>query len=92
MRGAFDWLFRNRETGGVTIGQWPNAPLLIWMAATAVRFLLDPQGDVAGALDIAATVALTWWAVDEVVRGVNPFRRMLGGAVLAGIVFRLATG
>jgi hypothetical protein len=25
-----------------------------------------------------------WWAVDEIVRGVNPWRRFLGAAVLVG--------
>jgi hypothetical protein len=27
------------------------------------------------------------WAVDEVIRGVNPFRRILGAAVLASLIF-----
>jgi hypothetical protein len=43
-------------------------------------------------LDAVATAALLVWAVDEVLRGVNPFRRLLGGGVLvvvvAGLVVR----
>jgi hypothetical protein len=31
---------------------------------------------------------LVWWAVDELIRGVNPWRRFLGGAVLAGQILR----
>jgi hypothetical protein len=27
-----------------------------------------------------------WWAVDEIVRGVNPWRRILGAVVLAFVV------
>lgn len=88
MIAAFDWLFRNRRTGGITIGQFPNAPLLIWLAASAAGLILDPKGDVRSALDIVGTLALAWWAVDEIVRGVNPFRRMLGAAVLGALVLR----
>ena len=32
---------------------------------------------------------LAWWAADEVLRGVNPWRRCLGAAVLAMLVLRL---
>jgi hypothetical protein len=32
-----------------------------------------------------------WWALDELVRGVNPFRRVLGGAVLGWFVLGLLT-
>jgi len=33
---------------------------------------------------VLATAGLVWWAIDELFRGVNPWRRLLGGAVLAG--------
>jgi hypothetical protein len=35
---------------------------------------------------VAGTAAFAVWAADEVVRGVNPWRRLLGGAVLLGLV------
>jgi hypothetical protein len=41
------------------------------------------------ALRVVATVALSWWAVDEIVRGVNPWRRLLGTVVFAGLVVSL---
>jgi hypothetical protein len=31
-----------------------------------------------------ATGALVIWALDELIRGVNPWRRVLGGVVLGG--------
>jgi hypothetical protein len=34
----------------------------------------------------AGLAALTWWAVDEVIRGVNPWRRVLGLAGCALVV------
>jgi hypothetical protein len=30
-----------------------------------------------------------WWAGDEVLRGVNPFRRLLGAGVLTGVLVDL---
>jgi hypothetical protein len=45
--------------------------------------LASPRGGFRTALDVIADVALVYWAGDELIRGVNPFRRMLGAAVLA---------
>ena len=83
-----DWLFRSRETGRITIAQMPNLPLWIFIVAAALRAVLDPTGGARTALDVVATGALVWWAVDEIARGVNPWRRILGGIVLAGQVLR----
>ena len=78
-----DWWFRNRRTGAITIAQPPNPPLWVFIGATALRVALSPEGGAATALRVVSTVALAVWAVLEVVRGVNPFRRLLGGVVLA---------
>ena len=40
--------------------------------------------------DVASRLFLTWWAGDELLRGVNPFRRCLGAAVLIGLAARMA--
>jgi hypothetical protein len=45
---------------------------------------------VADVLHWGGTAALTWWAVDEVIRGSSPFRRALGGLVLAYLVVSTA--
>lgn len=87
-----DWLFLNRHTGRITIAQWPNVPLGLFLVASGLRWLLDPSGGVRTALGVVATVGLLWWAVDEVVRGVNPWRRLLGGVVLAGQVVKYLGG
>jgi hypothetical protein len=89
---VIDWLFRNRQTGEITIAQVPNLPLGLFLVATGLRWLFDPSGGVRTALGALATVGLLWWAVDEVVRGVNPWRRLLGGAVLAGQVAKFLSG
>ena len=88
LRSVIDWLFRDRHTGRITIVQAPNLALWIFIAAAVLRTLLDPSGGFRGALDGVAAVALVWWAVDEIARGVNPWRRLLGGAVLAGQVVK----
>lgn len=94
MRRVFDWFFRDRRTGAVVIGQWPNLPLWIFGAAAALEWLLEvlapglPAPVFAG-LRAVALLSLTVWALDEILRGVNPWRRCLGGAVLIGIVVSL---
>jgi hypothetical protein len=40
-------------------------------------------------LVVLASAALALWAGDEVLRGVNPFRRLLGLAILAWLGFSL---
>jgi len=78
-----DWLFRNRRTGAMTVAQFPNVPLLVFVAAVVVRWIAHPAGTVGTVVDGVALVALVVWAGDEVLRGVNPWRRLLGGGVLA---------
>jgi hypothetical protein len=77
-----DWMFRNRQTGEITIGQPPNAPLVIFGAARVARRVFRPSGRIGTALDLVGTAALAVWAVDEVVRGVNPWRRANGAGAL----------
>lgn len=81
-----DWLLRDRRTGRWTLVQAPNAPLLVWFATVLVRWVFHPDGAPRTALDLVGTVALVVWAGDEVLRGVNPARRLLGAAVLAALV------
>ena len=69
---------------GYVIGQFPNAPLLVALAAALAGALLD---DGSTADDISRVVsygALGVWALWEVTDGVNGFRRALG---VAGLVF-----
>ncbi|HAM26803.1 MAG TPA: hypothetical protein DCP11_08905 [Microbacteriaceae bacterium] len=89
-RSSFDWWFRNRRTGRITLGQAPNLPIRIFAATTAVGVLV-PRGRVRTAAAELAVGVLAWWAVDEIVRGVNPYRRMWGAAALGALAF-LALG
>ena len=86
VRRVADWWFRSRETGRITVAQWPNLSFGIFLVAWALRKVLDPTGTLDTVLAVVAGAALVWWALDELFRGVNPFRRVLGGAVLGWMV------
>ena len=81
-RSIFQWMFRSRETGRITIMQRPNIALTTALIAIVVRTLLHPAGSAGLTLTVLVGVALTVWAVLEIVRGVNPWRRLLGAVVL----------
>jgi hypothetical protein len=80
------WCFRNRETGAITVAQTPNLALTVFLVATAILWLMHPNGTLSTVAKVVATGSLIVWALDEVVRGVNPWRRFLGVAVLIYVV------
>ena len=82
-----DWLFRDRSTGRIVVAQFPNIPLFVWLGATVAS--LVTSGRVQTVMGHLATLALIVWAGDEIIRGVNPFRRMLGAVVLGVVVLSL---
>lgn len=85
----FDRCLRSRETGRITIAQLPNVPLWIFLATVALRVVVAGGSGLRTAIDWIGIVALAWWAVDELFRGVNLWRRALGlagcGFVVAGL-------
>lgn len=83
---SFEWWFRSRDNGRITIAQAPNPSLAIWLSAGLIRWIVHPEGWPATGLTVVATVAIGWWSVDEIWRGVNPFRRVLGAVVLVATV------
>jgi hypothetical protein len=87
-----NWLFRSRQTGKITVAQLPNAPLIVFFFAVAVRWIFRPAGTVGTIVSVAAAIALIGWAADEIIRGVNPWRRFLGGAILALTIVGIVRG
>jgi hypothetical protein len=85
------WLFLNRRTGRITIAQWPNIWLSVFLVASIVMRIVRPAGTAETVLQWLVRVALMLWALDEVLRGVNPFRRLLGLAVLVATVVEIAS-
>jgi hypothetical protein len=77
-----DWLLRSRETDRITLVQLPNLALGLFVLLRVTEALLR-RGTVHDLLHWLGTGALVWWAIDEVLHGVNPVRRLVGVAVLA---------
>jgi len=81
------WWFRGGSTGKIVLFQPPNATILVAQAATAVQtlnLLPDRRREVAW----IKFAALSLWAVDELLRGTTPFRRVLGIITLGSQVAR----
>jgi hypothetical protein len=74
------WWFRSPE-GRLTLWQPPNPALCVWLVALALG-MLDLSAAHTTAIDGVGHGALLVWALDEVVRGASPFRRVLGAVVL----------
>ena len=84
------WWFRSPD-GRLAVWQLPNPALCVWIAAVALgHFPLSTTH--ATAVDGVRHGALLVWALDEVVRGASPFRRLLGAVVLATQLVSLALG
>jgi hypothetical protein len=72
---------------------FPNLPLWLWIGTVVLRQFVEQQSTAYEVLAWAGSVTLGWWAIDELVRGVNPWRRLLGLGgcivVVSGVVGRL---
>ena len=87
---AWQWMFQSRKTGRLSIVAWPNLALWVWIAIGITRRLTPMDGWVDEVLVVAGTGALVVWAADELLRGVNPWRRLLGFAALISIAVSVA--
>jgi hypothetical protein len=79
----------NRRTGRLTVAQWPNISLSVFIALTLLVHIWHPRDTADDLIHVSADVALMVWAVDELIRGVNPFRRLLGFAVIISTIASL---
>ncbi len=82
MRRFLQWFFRNRNTGTNTIAQAPNLALWIVIVSSVLIWAWRPAGNLGVALEVVVKTSIFVWAIDEILRGVNPWRRCLGAAVL----------
>ena len=81
---------RDLKIRGYTVGQFPNPPLWIALAALLISHISDDGGTVHAAARAVFYVALTVWAYEEAARGVNGLRKGLGGVALILIVVAVA--
>lgn len=70
--------------------QWPNPALCVWVVATVLAGLdlVPARTDELRWIGAGALIA---WGADEMFRGVNPARRLLGLVVLGSQVYRLVS-
>lgn len=76
-----DRAFRD-DRDRLVLAEPPNAAIGVWAVATGVRLAAD-GAETELWLRGVATGALVVWALDELLRGATPFRRLLGAGVLA---------
>ncbi len=81
---------RDLKIRGHTVGQSPNPPLWVALAALLVALLTEDGGTVNDVARAVSYVALTVWAYREAAEGVNRFRRTLGAVGLLLIVLAVA--
>ncbi len=84
------WWFRDSE-GRLAVAQLPNPAIAVWLVAVVVG-MFDLSATHAATVDGVRHGALLVWALDEVVRGSSPFRRLLGAVVLAFQLVSLVHG
>ena len=77
---------RDLKIRGYTVGQFPNPPLWVALAALLLARLTDEASTVNDLARAVFYVALTVWAYEEAASGVNGFRRALGAVALVLIV------
>ena len=79
------WAVTSRETGEVVLWQNPNLPAAL-STVGAVLTGVSPRGSgMQRGAAVATVLVSTWWGVDELARGVNPFRKALGAGGLAAV-------
>ena len=76
------WWFESRTTGEITIAQFPNWPLFAIAGCWVARQVVDDGSTVHDGLGWALHGLWLYWGGDELIRGVNPWRRVLGATVV----------
>lgn len=82
--------FCSDKDGKIVIGQFPNFPLILWFLTKGMSLVTNNKG-LKTSLDIASLIFLTIWALLELTRGVNSFRKTLGAITLVFIAIYVVT-
>lgn len=82
------WWIRDRD-GHVVVAQAPNAAILVWLVTVLVGWTGALDDDRQAVLTSAGRGALAVWALDELLRGASPVRRLMGAVVLPVMVWRI---
>ncbi|MGZ0220798.1 MAG: hypothetical protein ACKVIY_17500 [Acidimicrobiales bacterium] len=88
-RSFVRWWFENRKTGELTVAQFPNWPLLAIGAAALIQRIVDDGSRIQAITGFVGPLLWIYWAGDEMIRGVNPWRRVLGVLMLLWQISRV---
>lgn len=88
---SWRWWFENRLTGELTVAQSPNWPLFAIFGTWLVRWFAAADSSLAQGAGWLGTALWLFWGGDELLRGVNPWRRVLGTVVIVSQVVRILT-
>jgi hypothetical protein len=83
-----NWWMRDHN-GALALARWPNPALAVWLIAVLIGWTGLLGSARSATLAGVGRGALVVWALDELVRGASPFRRVLGAAVLVLQLIRL---
>ncbi len=87
----YRWWFEDRKSGEITIAQFPNWPLWSIGGLWLVRTFVDNGSTTYDVLGWMIRGLWLVWAADELVRGVNPWRRLIGATVITWQAISVAT-
>ena len=82
---APQWWIRDRD-GNVVVAQPPNAAILVWLGSLLLGRTGLVDGSTATTVRDIGRGALLVWALEELVRGASPVRRVLGAVVLVAVL------
>lgn len=84
------WWVRDQD-GDLIVAQWPNPALSVWLATVIVGWTGLLGAARSSTVADVGHGALLVWALDELVRGASPLRRLLGAVVSVVQLVRLFT-
>jgi hypothetical protein len=79
-----DRFFKDKD-GQVVVWQNPNLPLLGWIIFKILSLIIISRNLKSGCEQLSTTFLFTW-AFLEATKGVNNFRKLLGGVVIVLVV------
>jgi hypothetical protein len=85
---SLQWWVRD-ENGKLALAHLPNPALAVWLVTVVVGWTGVLASDRADTVKAIGQGALMVWALDEVVRGASPARRVLGAVVLVVEILHL---
>lgn len=74
---------------GYTVGQSPNLPILVALAALLVSWIAEGGTTLHDGARAVFYVAITVWAYEEAANGVNGFRKAIGWIALVLIAISI---